>query len=316
MNKKKWFAIIGCVILILVFLVVIGFVNSANKKATLTLSETLVPLNSDFSELRIENEAKLVVPDDKIEEVWGYLVGRLVDDKTFIQSIDPSLDSYWYDELFVDVYYDSPDLVMLNHQSGIRYRTRTNLTNPEAEKSGRQLMQIKINDVSDNALSRGELKFDIRDDGKTDDTDDLHPVLGLVQDSERKGFMDAVSEFGIDPYDLQKVLKLEQRRRSIYITRNGDALMSVRFDEVTSELLWVTFSHCEIEIEINEIPYTEGSDEDRAYMENVQQQIMKDVLQQYPDVALDVTPKYNKAFNYFESEIPYLRTLIRWGLIQ
>jgi len=316
MNKKYMIASISIAILILILLIVVGLVNTTSKKNTLSASETKVPLNSDFSALRIENEAKLVVPKDKIEEIWSYLLDRLVTDKTFIKSLDPGLDSYWYDELFTDVYFDSPDLVMQDHQSGIRYRTRVNLTDPEADKSGKELMQIKINDISQNALSRGELKFDIRSDGKTDDTNDLHPVLGLVKDSDRPGFMDAVTQLGIDPYQLQKILKLEQRRRSIYITRDGSPLMSVRFDEVTSKLLWSSYFHCEIEIEINEIPYTEGSDADRLDMENIQEQIKKDVLQHYPDITLDLTPKYSKAFNYFESEIPYLRTIIAWGLLK
>ena len=315
MAKKKWIILAGVVALILVVLVMVGFLQANAKQDTLTISETKVPLNSNFSDLRIENEAKLVVPDDKIEVVWQYLVDRLVNDKTFLKSINPNFDSYWYDELFTDEYIDTPNLYMLDHESSVRHRLRINLTDPEAEKSGRELMQVKINDISQNEQSRGELKFDIRDDGKIDDSDDLHPVLGLVKDSDRKDFLETMTQLGIDPYQLKKILKLEQRRRSIYITNNGDPLMSIRFDEVNSSLLWVKYSHCEIEIEINEIPYTEGSDEDRAYMEGIKEILMKDVLQQFPDIALDLTPKYNKAFNFFESKIPYLRFLIKVGIL-
>ncbi len=279
-------------------------------------SAAMTPFSSNFSDLRIENEAKLVVPADQLEQVWAYLLKRLVTDKTYIHSLDPAFDSYWYDELFTDVYFDTPDLVMLDHRSSIRHRSRVNLTDPEQEKSGRELVQIKLNDINQNDQSRGELKFDVSLDLKPNEADDLHPVLGLLKKADRPEFKDVMAKLKVDPYQLRKILILKQRRRSIYITRNGEAFMSIRLDEVTSSMLWANYINYEIEPELNEIPYTAANEKERAYMEGVKVQIMKDIERQFPDIQLNLTPKYNKAFNFFEANIPRLRLLIQSGLIQ
>jgi hypothetical protein len=316
MKKKLLFIPIALLVILLIILLSIEFKNINEKKGFYDAAVTVVPLNSNFSDLRIENEAKLVVPQDQIEIVWTYLLNELVTDQTYIKSLDAGFNSYWYDEVFTDEYFDTPDLYLLAHESSIRHRLRFNLTDPEAEKNGRELVQIKINDISSNDQSRGELKFDIRDDGKTDDTDDLQPLIGLIKDSDRDDFKDVMSQINVDPYELQKILTLQQHRRSIYITYNGDPFMSIRFDEVTSKMLWANYSHCEIEIELNEIPYTEGDEVQRESMESVKQEIMSHILQEFPDIALDLTPKYNKAFNYFDAEIPWFRIIIKLGAIK
>ena len=267
------------------------------------------PIN--LSEMRLENEDKLVVPEDKVEEVWSYLLDRLVNDQAFIKSLAPGLDSYWYDELFVDIYFDTPDLAMLKRESGIRYRRRENLTKPDHDKSGRELLQIKLNAVESNALNRGEIKFNIIQSVNLKTQDDVHPVLGRLESDDRPAFKQLMSQLGIDPYSLNQVLVLEQRRRSIYIPRNGDDFISLRLDEVTSELLWADWYHVEIEPELNEIPYTEASARERAHMESINEQIVADILQQFPYIQRDLTPKYNKAFQYFETKIPILRFLIK-----
>lgn len=285
--------------------------NSAASPPTTQQADSI-----NLPEMRVENEDKLVVPEDRIEEVWSYLLDRLVNDKTFIKSLDPGLDSYWYDELFTDIYFDTPDLTMLKRESGIRYRKRENLTNPEHDKSGRELLQIKLNAVDSNALNRGEIKFDINPSINLKTQDDVHPVLGRLESDDRPAFKQLMSQLGIDPYSLNQVLVLEQRRRSIYLPRNGDDFISIRFDEVTSELLWADWYHVEIEPELNEVPYTAAGDDERAYMEGINEQIVADILRQFPYVQRDLTPKYSKALEYFETKIPILRFLIKNKLLQ
>lgn len=285
-----------------------------NAAASPPTSQEVDTIN--LSEMRLENEDKLVVPHDKVEEVWSYLLDRLVNDKAFIKSLDLGLDSYWYDELYIDIYFDTPDLTLLQRESGIRYRRRENLTNPDHDKSGRELLQIKLNAVDSNALNRGEIKFNINQSANLKTQDDVHPVLGRLEPDDRPAFKQLTSQLGIDPYSLNQVLVLEQRRRSIYIPRNGDDFISLRLDEVTSELLWADWYHIEIEPELNEVPYTEASARERAYMESINEQIVADILQQFPFIQRDLTPKYNKAFEYFETKIPILRFLVKNRLIQ
>jgi len=276
-----------------------------------TPTQTSQPVSISGTPVRIENEAKLVVPSQILEEVWQYMLERLVNDKSFIQSLDPSLDSYWYDELFTDVYYDTPDLAMLGRQSSVRYRTRQNLTDPTQIKSGRELLQIKLSDIDSNTFNRGEIKYNIQIKWKKSDPDSLHPVLGLINPSDRRNFKQVMAQLNIDPYLLKRILVLNQRRRSIYITHNGNAFISLRLDEVTSQMLWAKYSHDEIEPELNEIPYTAANQKTREYMQSIVDKIRDDIMQKFPEVKLDLTPKYNKAFNYFESQIPYLRYLIK-----
>jgi hypothetical protein len=309
--KNRYLIVILCIVLI-------GsawwFFSSRSSKATVIKVE---PFNLNFPQMRIENEGKLAVPRDKVEEVWDYLQNRLVNDKTFIQSLDPSFDSYWYDEIFTDIYYDTPDLIMLDHQSGIRNRTRVNLTNPEAEKSGRRLLQIKLSGVDKaNEMSRGEIKFDINEKLKLNDSDDLHPILGLLKPSDRPEFKEVMSQLGIDPYSLKQILIIEQRRRSIYITRNGEQFISLRLDDDSSKLLGVEWKNIEIEPELNEIPYTSSDAEGKAYMEGINTKIIEDILNKFPYIHMDLTPKYNKAFAFFETKIPLFRFLVNYNLIQ
>ena len=298
MNK---YVLIGLSIVVLLGIgvgAVARYSNDSQANLAQIPAQTPLPFRSDFANMRIESEAKLVVPPAILEDVWAYMLRRLVTDKTFLKSLDPNLDSYWNDEIFNDIYYDTPDLVMLDHQSGIRYRTRTNLTNPESTKNGRELLQVKLNDVDSDVFSRGEIKFDIHHDLKPDDPDDLQPALGLLKTSDRPQFKQLMAELSINPYSLKPILTLDQRRRSIYITRNGDAFISVRLDQDSSDMLWAGWRHFEIEPELNEIPFTAADDAGKAYMQDINSKILKDILQ--------------KAFHFAGGHfIPLLYQLIR-----
>lgn len=92
--------------------------------------------------VRIEQEDKLLVPTERIEEVWEYLRQRLHEDKAFLAELDPRFTSKWSEELFHDTYFDTPSLQLHAMQSGVRHRRREDLTNPDDAKSGRELLQI------------------------------------------------------------------------------------------------------------------------------------------------------------------------------
>jgi hypothetical protein len=278
-------------------------------------SQPVKPFQASFGDMRIENEDKLVVPTDKVEEVWQYMVDRFVNDKSFLKSMNLDFDSYWYDELFTDRYFDTPDLVMHAHESGIRHRKRVNITDPNNRKHGRELVQIKLNDIDSNVMNRGEVKFDVEHLTNIKEADDAHPLLGIIKRSEREEFKKAMAQLGIDPYSLKEILVNQQRRRSLYITRDGGQFISIRLDQCSSDLALAQWRHVELEPELNEIPYTEGDAAQRAYMEDVNAKIIEDLQRRFPEIKRDLTPKYNKAFNYFESRIPCLRFLIKNNLI-
>lgn len=312
MKKRSVYAIVSVGILILLAGLYIGaaeFGESAENDTKLNLDSGLL------TDMRIENEDKLVIPRDKTEEVWNYLLDRLVNNKEFIQSLDAGLYSYWQDELFTDVYFDTPELAMFHSQSGVRHRKRVNLTDPNNRKHGRELMQVKLNNIDGNEFNRGELKFDIDYPTKIKTADDIHAVIGIIKNSDREPFKKIVSDLGIDPRSLRKILTNEQRRRSIYIPRNGEQFISIRLDECSSDLLWSKWRHVELEPELNEIPYTEGDEAQKAYMENINKTIIEDILKRFPYIRRDLTPKYNKAFQHFQSNIPLLNFWIKHRII-
>ena len=269
----------------------------------------------NYNTLRIENEGKLVVPVDKIEEVWKYLLERFVNDKSFIKSLDPDLDSYWYDEYFVDVYFDSPDLKMLDKKSSVRYRRRVNLSDSGNRKSGRELVQIKLSGIDGNIFNRGEFKFPVKPYNSFKTEDDIHPLIGLIDRQNRADFKEKAVCLGLDPYSLRAILTIEQRRRSIYILHKGEAFISMRLDDDSSKLLWSKWHHVEIEPELNEIPYTQGDIDSREAMQKINQKIMDDITNKFPYIKMDLTPKYNKAFEYFQKRIPLLRFLIKIKIV-
>jgi hypothetical protein len=312
MKNKPWLFVIPVAVLLIA--VVVWYFSAPTPTASAKIAGSTPPA-ALTADIRLENEAKLVVPTEITEQVWTYMLARLINDKSYIQSLDPTLDSYWYDEVFTDAYFDTPDLTMLERNSGIRYRIRENLTDPSQVKSGRELIQIKLSNVSGDKFVRGEIKFDVNHPKKINEQEDLDPLLGLMKRKDRANFIQALADIKIDAYSLHKILILNQHRRSIYITRGGSPFISIRLDQDEARLWWADWKHVEIEPELNEIPYTAADDKEKAAMEQINLKLMQDIQQKFPGIKLDLTPKYTKAFNYLESQIPRLRFLIKNNLI-
>jgi hypothetical protein len=89
----------------------------------------------------------------------------------------------------------------------------------------------------------------------------------------------------------------------------------MRLDDDSSKLLWLKWHHVELEPELNEIPYTQGDINSREAMQKINQKIMDDITNKFPYIKMDLTPKYNKAFEYFQKKIPLLRFLIKIKIV-
>ena len=267
-----------------------------------------------YDKMRIEQEDKLLVPMEIKDAVWEYLRTRLTEDKEFLASLDPLFTATWNEELFHDTYFDTPSLQLHAMQSGVRHRKRENITNPDDVKSGRELMQIKLNDISSNELERAEIKYDIDRMPKRDTPEGRHPTLGRVKEEHRKPFKDRLEAIGLDPQSMQPILTVVDVRRRVYLKKNGNAFMSISFDQVQCDLLWAHVEFCEIEPELNEIGFTEADEATRTYMESVLAKVVGDIRAKFPEIQQVLTPKYNKSFDRLEAEIPMLRTLVKVGL--
>ena len=266
-----------------------------------------------YDKLRIEQEDKLFVPLEIADEVWKWLEHRYVEDPEYLKGLDPRFTASWSEELFTDVYFDTPTLQLYDMQSGVRKRKRVNLSNPEDVKSGRELMQIKVNDLSDNVRERGEIKFEIEYPFNPTSEEDRHPMLGVVKPEHREPFKKRLTELGLDPMSMKPVLTVVDTRRRVYLKVDGKAFMSISHDSAQSDLWWGHGQICEIEPELNEIGFTEADAETRAYMETVLDKVVADILTQFPQIQRDLTPKYNKFFDRLEEDVPFLRALVRTG---
>jgi hypothetical protein len=267
-----------------------------------------------FNRLRVEQEGKLLVPLERAEEVWNFLHDRYVMDSAALKELDPLFASYCNDEQFTDTYFDTPDLKLLALESGVRHRRRINLTNPDDTKSGRELMQIKLNDLSQNAPERGEIKFEIKRPANKQSPEDNHPMLGMVKSSQREAFKQRLKEIGLDPFSMKPVLTVRDFRKRIYITRDRKPFMSLSFDTASSVMWWAETKFVEIEPELNEIVFTEADPATKQYMETILHTLTSEIQQQFPFIDNDLTPKYNKSFHNLETQLPCLRFLVRWNL--
>jgi len=267
-----------------------------------------------FNIVRVEQEDKITVPADKADEVWAFLLHYLHEDTASLKKLDPNFTSYWSEELFIDTYYDTPSLQVHERRGGVRHRRRKNLTNPNDRKSGRELMQIKINDLSDNQLERGEVKYEIQYPKMINSPEDAHPMLGIVKPSHREDFKARLTKLGFDPHSMRPILTINDIRRRVYVRRNNEPFLSVSFDNASASTLWAKWHFYEIEPELNEIPFTEGDEATRAYMEKINTEIINTLMTKFPYLKRELTPKYCKAFNAFESQIPLYRLLIKAGM--
>jgi len=263
--------------------------------------------------VRIETEAKLTVPNDLAEEVWTWLSARYRD-CSFLDRDGHRFRATFGDEHFIDRYFDTPDLAFLEAQSGARHRSRIVMEGSAAAKDGRQLVQLKLNRNDVKALERAEIKFPVDPEPGIDPAKDRR-LLALVDKDDRPALAERIAEFGADPAGLRPILTIEQNRRRVYISDQHGAFATITLDKVTCHGWWQTLHWTEVELELNEIRYTEADAKARAAMNAINEAIQADLVAKFPAIRQDQTPKYNKGFAMLEAGMPLslpLRRLIAW----
>jgi len=264
--------------------------------------------------VRIEDEAKLRVPEDQVEQVWNWLVEHYRD-CTWLDRDGRRFSTTLGDEHFADTYFEEPGLKLLDSNSGVRHRRRVVVSGSATRKDGRALLQIKLSRDDPTGLARSEIKFKVDPPEQARTQDDLHPLVGLVSRDERPALKQRLCDVGIDPYCLRPVLTVGQVRRRVYLADQGGAFATITLDQCTVDDYGADLHWTEIELELNEIRYTEVDEAQRKWMKGVQQTIRDDLLARWPGIVQDQTPKYTKAFLGLEAAtwLP-LRTMIRWQL--
>ncbi|MFH0943540.1 MAG: CYTH domain-containing protein [Candidatus Beckwithbacteria bacterium] len=262
--------------------------------------------------LRIEQEGKLLVNQEKADIVWQWLQDEYINNQTRLSQLDPSLTSNSSEEQFTDTYYDTPKQELLDKQNSVRHRQRENITNPADRKSGQELVQIKLSNISDNQLNRSEYKYEV---DLTNKFPNQHPLIGIIKKAQRDDFINQLADIDIKASSLRPVLVLKDYRKRLYFEKDGKPFISISLDQTQTNKWWFKAEFTEIEFELNEITYTENDEMGRKYMESINHQIIEEIKAQFPDIVTDLTPKYNKAFKGLEKKIPFFRSLIRWGII-
>lgn len=263
-----------------------------------------------FGAVRIENEIKLRVPREKTETVWKWMQELFAGD----QWLDPDKNMFnatFGDEDFEDVYYDTPDLRMLAEESGIRHRTRYVHSGSAADKDGRRLVQAKLNRGDTTGLARSEIKFKVSGGAAGSDL----PLAGMIEESQRGEFEELLGSLGIDPRNIRPVLTLNQNRRRVYVNDRRGAFATLTLDKCSTTSWGTNLGWTDMELELNEIRYTEADPIERQYMEEINMAMLDAILSEFPYIVQDQTPKYNITFAAIEEAawMP-VRRMIRWGL--
>lgn len=264
---------------------------------------------------RIEQEAKITVPEDEVERFFNFISTRYAPDSPHLKTYNLNITTAYGEEFFEDAYYDTPQSHLRQQAGGIRIRTRENTNNPQDRKNGRSLIQVKLSNV-DIKDARTELKFLPSTQKRRDkclgslseheraqvERYDAHPLLGAVLESQRLGFIKLVKQLGLDPEALENVVTIHQKRRRVYFKKNGNAAMTITLDQTSASQLWKRVGFTEVEIELNELAFTEASEGERERLMAFSDTIQHELNQNFPRLQKDQTPKYNKIRNRLDQE--------------
>jgi hypothetical protein len=283
-------------------------------------ASTALAQSSEFSAegsnvVRIENEAKLKVPQEITEQVWTWLQERYKD-STWLNRDGRTFTSTFGDEIFVDRYFDTPDLKLLGLESGVRHRSRIVTEGSAKRKDGRQLVQVKLSRHDGVGLERSEIKYTVDTPAGVDSANETS-VLSLLDRSDRAAMSRRLADIGVDPTQLRPMVTLDQNRRRVYVADQNGPFATVTLDMVSTSGWWQSVAFTEIELELNEIRYTEADEKTRLWMHALNEVIQADLVARFPGIAQDQTPKYNKAFARLETGMPFglpVRQFIRWHL--
>lgn len=273
-----------------------------------------------YDAVRIEDDLSLAYPLGKTEEIVQYLKSKYIDDTAFVKSLGTNFTASFGDEDFTDTYFDTPNLDLYKRKIGLRHRLRVNLLDPENRKNGRELIQLKLSADDkfadkDNSGSRNEIKFEVVRPETISDRDDKHSLLGLIARGQRDDFKDRIKELGLDAYKLRPMVTVQQRRQRVYVNRDWATFISFSMDDAESRRWWASIKFSQMELELNELVYTEADAAEKERMQEIRKGMVKDLREHSDYLKSDKTIKYQKAFDLLAAKIPWMRFWIRIGLM-
>ncbi len=261
----------------------------------LTLTAFLPALADAQSNGRIDSEYRYAVPEDQVDELWDYM--KTAFSKTALAAVDSSLSSWGQEEDFFDLYFDTPEKTLLKNDAGIRFRRRY-----LRDSLLKTLVQLKMAGNDSSGRARREIKFKAYDSVKKKDRRAMHPFWRHIRPKDRDAVNQQLATFRITGDDLREELKLKQTRRRMYISENGESLMTFTLDRVAAYRFPFP-SFTDLELEINEIRFSQAGFAERKRLEEFSRQIRDQILNQFPELKQDQRSKYQKMYERLEGNV-------------
>jgi len=243
--------------------------------------------SSDMNaQARIESEYKIAVPADEVEEVWAYLQSAF--GKNELQILPEGCRTNTSIEVFHDTYFDDVDKSLLAYKAGARYRQR--YINDSLIKN---LIQLKVPTQDALGVAREEYKFSPEANRDITDRTGLHPFLKHIKQKDAQDVDLILGQFGTSSKNMTEAIKLKQIRKRVYVSDEQGALMTFTLDRVSSFYFPYT-SFVELELELNEIRYTDADVIQQKSLEEMNTKAKQALFDRFDRLVQDQTPKYNK----------------------
>lgn len=269
----------------------------SNKILILLLLYPFLSWTQSSNSGRIESEFKLSVNDEIKSELWEFLNTEF--NTANLQRIDTAFTSTTAKEIFHDQYFDDAEKTLVKNKAGVRFRQR--LVNDSLIKA---LVQLKLPSDDTTGVARIEIKFNPNTKIKHSDRLAIHPFWKHVKPKNRDDVNLHLAEFGLRGKDLHKAIKVKQDRQRIYVSKKGAPFLTMTFDEVCSFYFpYPCFT--ELELELNEIMYTQADAQTREQMEKINEDIKDKIMTAFPSLAQNQTPKYNKMEALLKNNLLY-----------
>jgi len=245
------------------------------------------------SAARVESEYKLGLPNEEASQLWEYLQSE-----SFLSKLRTEYDltTKVSIEEFIDIYFDDDEHQLYNQKVGLRYRSRY-----VKDSLLKRLVQLKTPLLSD-GVARVETKYEIKKSQDRNDINARHGLLKHIKKKDRSNLNYHLAKFGTESLKMSPEVELRQTRSRIYISDSLASLATITLDVVTN-LSFPYQKYTEMELELNEIRYTESDQEGKQKMERFNEKLRNGLLKSFPSLYQDQTPKYNKMKNMIDASI-------------
>jgi len=245
------------------------------------------------SAARVESEYKLALPNEEASELWEHLQSE-----PFLSKLRSEYDLTTTSsvEEFIDIYFDDEDHNLYNQKVGLRYRSRY-----VKDSLLKRLVQLKTPLLAD-GVARVETKYEIK---KSQDKNDIyarHDLLKYIKKKDRNNLNYHLAKFGSESLKMDPNVELRQTRSRIYISDSLASLATITLD-VVSNLSFPFQKYTEMELELNEVRYTASDEKEKQKMERFNKKLRNGLLETFPSLYQDQTPKYNKMKNLIDASL-------------